>query len=132
MPKTIIQTINFNASPAKLFALYADPKTHSAVTGGKVVISKKVGSPFKAFNGTLVGTTLGVIPNRVFVQAWRGGGWKSKDADSLLVLNFEKNGKGSKVTMVHANIPDKHFRGIKSGWNTYYWRPWKRYLSKRG
>jgi len=31
--------------------------------------------------------------------------------------------------MVHANIPDKEAGGIKSGWNDYYWTPWKTHLA---
>jgi hypothetical protein len=36
------------------------------------------------------------------------------------------------VTMVHANIPDEHYPGIKTGWTTNYWAPWRRYLAKKG
>jgi hypothetical protein len=32
--------------------------------------------------------------------------------------------------MVHANIPKRYVKGIKSGWNDFYWKPWKVYLSK--
>lgn len=30
--------------------------------------------------------------------------------------------------MTHANIPEDTAAGIKSGWNEYYWKPWKKYL----
>ena len=33
MAKTIQQTVKFASKPAKVFALYMDPKLHSAVTG---------------------------------------------------------------------------------------------------
>jgi hypothetical protein len=31
--------------------------------------------------------------------------------------------------MTHANIPDDELPGIKTGWNDYYWKPWKKYLA---
>lgn len=78
------------------------------------------------------GTTLGIIRNRVFVQTWRADDWTSEQADSVLSLFFEKDGKGGRLTMVHANIPDEHYPGIKTGWTTYYWARWKHCLATKG
>jgi activator of HSP90 ATPase len=132
MPDTIVQTIRFNAPPEVLFALYADSRKHASATGAKAVISTKVGGRCQAYDGSLTGTTLGVIRNRVFVQTWRADNWTSDQADSVLSLFFEKDGKGGRLTMVHANIPDEHLPGIKTGWTTYYWTPWKHVLKNRG
>ena len=130
MSKTIVQTVKFNVGPSTLFALYADSKKHSAAIGSKAQISSKVGGRCDAYDGTLVGTTLGIIRNRLFVQTWRADDWTSDQADSVLTLFFEKDGKGGRLTMVHANIPDEHYPGIKTGWTIYYWTPWKKYLAK--
>jgi activator of HSP90 ATPase len=78
----------------------------------------------------LTGFTLGNIRNGLFVQSWRAEDWAPDQADSILMLMFEKHGKGGRLTMVHANIPDEHYAGIKTGWTEYYWEPWKRYLAK--
>ncbi len=131
MSKTIVQTITFNAGPETLYALYADSKKHTASLGSKAHISTKVGGKWEAYDGTLRGTTLGVIRNRLIVQSWRADDWTAGQDDSVLTLFFEKNGKGGRVTMVHANIPDEHYPGIKTGWTTYYWAPWKKYLARK-
>jgi activator of HSP90 ATPase len=131
MPRTIIQTVTFNAGPKVLFALYADSKKHSAATGAKASISTKIGGKCEAWEGGLSGTTLGVVKDRVFVQSWRAEDWTPDQPDSVLALYFEKNGKGGTVTMVHANIPDQHYAGIKTGWTTFYWTPWRKYLAAR-
>ena len=131
MAKTIVQIVNFNAGPETLFALYADSKKHSAAIGSRAEISSKVGGKCVAYDGTLKGTTLGIIRNRLFVQTWRAEDWTSDQGDSVLALFFEKNGKGGRLTMVHANIPDEHYPGIKTGWTTYYWTPWKKYFAKK-
>jgi activator of HSP90 ATPase len=132
MAKTIVQTVRFNAPPEALFALFADSRKHTAATGAKAVISTKIGGRCEAYEGSLTGTTLGIIRNRVFVQTWRADNWTSDQADSVLALFFEKDGKGGRLTMVHANIPDEHYPGIKTGWPTYYWAPWKHFLAKGG
>ena len=132
MSKTIVQTVDFNASPEELYALYADSKKHSAATGTSAKISSKVGGSCEAYDGSLTGTTLGNIRNRLFVQTWRSSDWSADQDDSVLMLVFEKRGKGGRLTMVHANIPEEHYPGIKSGWTEYYWTPWKRFLAKKG
>jgi len=33
--------------------------------------------------------------------------------------------------MVHANVLDRHFAGVKEGWDDYYWKPWKKYFAEK-
>jgi activator of HSP90 ATPase len=126
-----MQSIRFRASPATLFELYMDSKKHSAVIGAKAVVSRRAGGRFSAFGGGLVGRNLVVSPGRLIVQAWRSRGWKKSDPDSLLVLAFGEAPGGGRVDMVHANVPDRDYATIGSGWVKYYWRPWRAYLTKR-
>lgn len=130
MTKTIVQTASFAAKPEKLYSLYAEEKKHSAATGGQAIVSAKAGSAFSAFDGTLLGKTLGAIPGRLFVQTWRGDDWSADEEDSILTLVFDKGPGLGRVSMVHANIPERHYEGIKTGWTTYYWAPWRRYLAR--
>jgi activator of HSP90 ATPase len=132
MPRTIVQTVAFKAGPEVLYGLYADSKKHSAATGVKANISSTIGGKCEAFEGDCSGTTLGLIRNRAFVQTWRGEDWTPDQQDSVLSLFFEKDAKGGRVTMVHANIPDEHYEGIRTGWTTYYWKPWAKYLAAKG
>ena len=129
MLKTIVQTVDFKANPRTLFALYADRKKHTEATGAEASVSAIVGSRFAAYDGSLTGTVLGVVRDRVFCQTWRSDDWTVDQADSVLTFYFEARGKGGRVTMVHANIPEEHYAGIRSGWTEYYWTPWKKYLA---
>ncbi len=131
MPKTILQSVDFNVGPEVLYSLYVDSKKHSAATGAPAKISSEVGGSCEAWDGSLTGRTLGNIRNRVFVQTWRAEDWTPDQTDSILTLIFEKKGKGGRLTMVHANIPEEHYPGIKTGWADYYWTPWKRYLASQ-
>lgn len=131
MPKTVVQSVSFNVSPDQLFELYADSRKHSAAIGSKAQVSRRAGGTFSAFGRMIKGKTLTVIPKKMFVQTWRGSEWKRGDEDSVLMLMFGKKGRGSTLTMVHANVPESHFASIKDGWNKYYWKPWRAYLSRK-
>ncbi len=132
MPLTIEQTARFPALPEHLYRLYMNPRLHAAATGWaeRVTISPRPGSRFR-IGRALAGRTLLAVPGRLVVQTWRGTDWKKTERDSVLILAFERAPRGGRVRMVHANVPDRH-RSVRSGWPTYYWRPWKKYLRARG
>ena len=131
MTKTILQSVKFNATPGELFELYLDAKKHSAATGAPVKISRKVGGAFNAFGGAISGRNLLIIPGTMIVQAWRSTHFKPSDPDSILVLCFSKASGGSRVDLVHVNVPQQDHKGVTQGWQKYYWKPWKKYLAAR-
>lgn len=128
MTKVIRQRIRLPTSPARLYNMYLNAKTHSAIIGHKVVIKKKVGEKFSAFNGMIVGRNLMTIPNHTIVQAWRAKPWKKSDPDSILILTFQKAPGGAEIDLVHVNVPSHDYKGVTEGWKNYYWKPWKAYL----
>jgi uncharacterized protein YndB with AHSA1/START domain len=112
MPKTIQQTVRFDAPPERVYALYADPRLHAQATGQPARFTPKAGSDFHAHGPHLRGRLLALEPSR-------------------LVLSFAREGRGTVVRMVHAHIPDAYVKSIRSGWNSAYWTPWRRYLRSR-
>jgi activator of HSP90 ATPase len=132
MPKLVKQSVILPAPAGELYAMYLNARTHNAITGGKVVISARTGSRFSAFGGMLRGRTLHTVPGRLIVQAWRSSGWKKGDLDSTLILRFTPKGRSGRIDLVHANVPDHDYRGVNNGWKKYYWRPWRRFLARRG
>ena len=131
MPKLVKQAVTLPAPAKALYAMYLNPRTHQAITGGKVVISARAGSKYSAFNGMLRGRTLYTVPGRLIVQAWRSSGWKKGDLDSTLILRFTPRGGRGRIDLVHANVPDHDYRGVNNGWKKYYWRAWRKYLARR-
>ncbi len=130
MTNTIQQTVKFSVPPQRLFDIYMDSKKHSAATRSKASISRKVGGKFSAFDGMISGRNLVVIPNRIIVQTWRAGIWKKADLDSILILKFSKAPGGGRIDLVHVNVPDHDYAGVRKGWPKYYWKPWRAYLKK--
>ena len=131
MMPAIQQRVRFNASPARLFKMYTDSREHSAATGAKAVVSRKVGGNFSAFGGTITGKMLVIVPNCMIVQVWRAKHWKKTDLDSILVLKFSKIKDGTQIDLVHVNVPEHDHDGVSQGWEKYYWTPWRAYLEQR-
>ncbi len=128
MPKTLQQSVALPAPPASLYAMYLDSKIHAAITGEPARIGRTRGAAFRAFGGTLTGTILQTVPNKLIVQSWRASHWKKSDLDSTLILSFRPDPKGGRIDLVHVNVPDHDYKGVKEGWHSYYWRPWRAYF----
>jgi activator of HSP90 ATPase len=129
MSKPIHQSVTLRAKAVKLFNTFLDPKAHAAVVGSKVSITRREGARWKAFDGMLLGRNLRIVPGRLIVQSWRSSGWKSGDADSILVLAFSDTPKGGRIDLTHVNVPGHDHKGVTEGWKKYYWRPWKKRLA---
>jgi activator of HSP90 ATPase len=131
VPKIVEQTVTLPAPAKQLYAMYLSPRMHAAITGGKVSIGSRPGAAFSAFGGALWGRTLQTVPGRLIVQSWRSRSFRKGDADSTLILRFTPKGKNSRVDLVHVNVPDHDYRDVNEGWKNYYWKPWRKYLSRR-
>ena len=129
MPRQIIMAVSLPAPPERLFDSYLDPRIHAAITGAPVTIAPRPGSPFQAFNGTLTGTILHVEPKRLIVQTWRSVNFPVDALDSVLVLSFWPAPDGSRIEVVHVNVPEEDFAGVSTGWDKYYWTPWRALLA---
>jgi uncharacterized protein YndB with AHSA1/START domain len=135
MAKTIEQRVTFSVPPERLYRLYLNRREHETACGGwgKAAIVGRVGGRM-AMAPHISGKFLHLVPGRMIVQTWRGSNWKRSDTDSILTLTFERVAQGTRLVMVHANVPEANARSIASatsGWHGHYWRPWKGYLRKQ-
>jgi activator of HSP90 ATPase len=120
------------ATPAEIYAMYLNAKTHAAITGAPVTIAAREGAKFSAFGGALSGRILHLMPGRMIVQAWRSTEFRRSDADSLLVLTMLPHGrKSTLLDLQHINVPAQDYAGISRGWEQYYFAPWRDYLAQR-
>ncbi|HWB64311.1 MAG TPA: SRPBCC domain-containing protein [Chitinophagales bacterium] len=129
MAKTIYQKLVFkNTTPAQLYEMYVDSKKQTASTGMAAKISAKEGAKYTTCDGYNSGKNLVLKKNELIVQTWFAQNWEKTYPDSILILAFSAKGKDAVLEMTHANIPDKHAKGMDKAWHTYYWEPWKKYL----
>ena len=129
MTPIIQQSVRFRTSPQSLFEMYLDSRKHSQATGAQARISRKVGGKFTAFGKQLEGKNLFLVPGKQVVQLWRATHWKKEDY-SILVLTFSRITGGAQVDLVHIGVPPYDHKGVREGWPKYYWRPWKKFLSR--
>jgi activator of HSP90 ATPase len=131
MRSIIQQSIVLPAPALALHAMYLDPVLHTAITGTPVTIGSMPGAAFSAFEGNLSGSTLAVVAPTLIVQSWRSTHFNEDDPDSTLILTFTPHGKEGRIDLVHLDVPLQDYQGVSDGWETYYWTPWRRYLTGR-
>ena len=129
--KTIRQTVTLPASPRIVFKALADSKQHSAFTGSKAKIPKRAGGRMSAYGGYISGKVLGLWPGTGLLQTWRTTEWPTGAQDSRLEIRLAPVGKGTRLTMIHSEVPASQVSRYTSGWKAFYWAPLRRYLTRR-
>ena len=114
-----------------LYEAWLDSDKHSAFTGSKAVIDRRVGGKFTAWDGYISGTTITVEPFSRIVQTWRTTEFPDDDPDSQIEVLFEEVKEGTKITLIHTDIPEGQGEGYRQGWIDFYFTPMKQYFSKK-
>ncbi len=129
--KSIIQTVNFDATPEKIYDVLMDQKKVAAFTGSKVSISTKVKGNFNVFDGYCHGYNIELIPGKKIVQAWHftEEGWPD-DHFSICTFELEKAGNKTKLKFLQTDVPEQTAASLKDGWKEFYWDAIKKYLEK--
>jgi activator of HSP90 ATPase len=128
--KNIKQTATFKASTHEVYEALMDSKKHSEFTGGKAVISRKVGGKFTAYDGYAEGKNIELVPDKKIVQTWRAADWPEGQVSQVTFL-IEEVGVKTRLTFTQTGIPDEQAADIADGWREYYWKPMKLLLGKK-
>lgn len=130
MPESIKLSAVIPARPERIYEAWLDGREHSAFTGGGTAsVDPRVGGAFTAWDGYIQGTTQALEPGRRIVQRWRTTDFPPEAPDSLLEVLLEETPRGTRVTLVHTNIPDGQGQEYKQGWKDYYLAPMKQYFA---
>lgn len=129
--RTIRQTVLLPAPPATVYRALADSKGHSAFTGSKAKIPKRAGGRMSAYDGYISGTVLGLWPGMGLLQTWRTTEWPKDTPDSRLEIRLAPSGKGTRLTMIHSEVPASQAARYTNGWKAFYWSPLRRYFKGR-
>lgn len=121
----------FPVAPQKLFDAWLDSQAHSAFTGAAAEIEPEVEGSFTAWDGYIEGETLELEPPRRLLQSWRTSEFPAEAEDSLLEVLFEAVEGGTKMTLVHTNIPEGQGEQYKTGWQEHYFTPMLEYFSTK-
>lgn len=127
--RTIRQSVTFKASPHDVYEMLMDSRKHAAFTGSKARISRKVGGEFTAYDGSLSGSNLGLVPDKKIVQSWRGSDWPEGHY-SRAVFSLKEIDSGTRLTFTQTGVPEDLYEDYRQGWHDYYWKPMKAMLEK--
>lgn len=121
MCKTIKQKVKFRASPSWIFALLADSKRHTKLTGQTAKISRKVGGPFSVRGGQVTGINVDLVPGERLVQAWRTKDFpRGVFSMAAFQLSPTKTG-GTELVLTHRGVPKNLIPKIEKDWKKNYW-----------
>ena len=132
MCKTIKQRVKFNAPPATVYDLLADSKKHSAVTGRKATISRKIGWAFSVHGDDVSGINVELVPGQRIVQAWRHRRFPEGIFSMAAVTLTPTNDGGTELVLTHRGVPKDLIPETELAWREQYWSRIKEYLAKAG
>lgn len=132
MPDSIQLSTVLPAAPEDIYLGWLSSREHSAFTGSPAEIDSRLGGKFTAWDGYIQGTTLELEPYQRIVQSWRTTEFPAGSPDSQLEVQLEAVEDGTKLTLIHTEIPDGQGQTYYSGWEDFYFKPMMEYYSKTG
>jgi activator of HSP90 ATPase len=130
MAEEITVSALFPANPKKIYQAWLDSKAHGEFTGSEAVIDPVKDGSFTAWDGYIRGKNLELEPYTRIIQSWRTTDFADTDPDSRLEIILEDVEDGTRLTLVHTNIPNGQAAGYEQGWTDYYFTPMQEYFSK--
>lgn len=129
---SIHQTVQFEATPKRIYDLIMDAKLHSSITGSSVVMSNELEGTFSVFDGYCTGYNIELADGEKIVQAWnfKEDGWPDTHY-SICTFVFNKADNGCILDFTQTNVPEHKIQALTDGWNDYYWEPIKNYLENK-
>jgi activator of HSP90 ATPase len=125
--KGIRQAVTFKAAPHAVYEALMDSRKHGAFTGGRAVISRKVGGKFSVFDGYAEGENLELVPDARIVQTWRASDWPEGHY-SRVTYSLAAVPGGTRLTFTQSGVPEDAHAAISQGWKDYYWGPMRELL----
>ena len=106
-----------------------DSQEHGSFSGGAAEIDPRPGGHFTAWNGYIRRATLELELYPRIVRSWRTTEFPEENPDSLLEILLESAPGGSRLTLIHTNIPAGQSESYRQGWVDYYFKPMESYFA---
>lgn len=119
------------ASPHAVYEAWMSSEGHTAMTGSDSTIEAREGAPYEAGEGYITGRTILLEPDRRIVQTWRTSEFSDSDPDSEIEVRLEPVEGGTRLRLLHRNVPDGQLQYEQGGWQDNYFEPMKEYFSGR-
>jgi len=129
MCKTIKQRVKFKADPPTVYELLADSRKHSAITGRRAVISKKIGGTFSIDGSEVTGIIVDLVAGRRIVQAWRHRRFPEGIFSMVAITLKATPDGGTELVLVHRGVPKELIPETEQAWRDQVWQRMKTYLT---
>ena len=106
-----------------------DSKKHTAFTGEKASISRKVGGKYSAYDNYITGKNLELVPDEKIVQSWHAVDW-AEGIYSTITFKLTPIPSGTRLEFTHEDVPEGTEKEFTQGWIDNYWEPLKVYLER--
>jgi activator of HSP90 ATPase len=116
------------AKPAEIYEAWLSSEGHTALTGSPAKVDGNLGGEFSAWDGYIFGRTLELTPNQRILQAWRTSEFPDDAPDSHLEVLLEEMAEGTKITLIHSDMPEDQVDSYRQGWEDFYFKPMKQYF----
>ncbi len=118
------------AHPRQVYEAWLSSEGHSAMTGCPACVESGPGGKFQAWDGYISGTTLELELEHRILQAWRTTEFPPGSPDSRLEVLLEAEDGGTRLTLIHTEIPAGQAESYLQGWKDYYFDPMAEYFSR--
>jgi activator of HSP90 ATPase len=121
---TIIQEVDFNATPSEVYNALMNSDIHTEFTGDQAFIGDKPGDAYSAYGGYIEGEIIELIPGEKIVQTWAPfeDGWP-EDHFSKVTFEFTSTPTGTHLHFVQEDVPEDMEETFTKGWEDFYWTP---------
>jgi activator of HSP90 ATPase len=128
MKNSFTLTTTLAAIPQEVYDAWLSSDGHAVMTGSPAKVEAAVGGKFSAWDGYIFGKTLELDPPRRILQTWRTTEFPKKAPDSRIEILFEAITDGTKLTLLHTDMPEDQVESYRQGWEDFYFKPTKEYF----
>jgi activator of HSP90 ATPase len=115
-------------APEDVFDAWVDGPKHAAMTGAAAQSDARAGGRFTAWDGYIEGTHVELDRPRRIVQRWRSAEFPEGAPDSRLEVRLDEASAGTRITIVHSDIPNGQGAQYEAGWAEHYFDPMRAFF----
>jgi activator of HSP90 ATPase len=121
----IRNTFFIHANRDEIFNALTNPLAIELWTGYPAEMEPIPGKEFSLWEGDITGKNLEIIPGKKIVQEWY---FNDPQNISIVTIELEDEKKGTRINLLHSNVPEIAFDNMVYGWKEYFFGALKKYL----
>ncbi|MGH2607357.1 MAG: SRPBCC domain-containing protein, partial [Anaerolineales bacterium] len=131
MPDSIRLSTLLPATPRRVYQAWLSSQAHTAFTGAEAEVEARVGGRHRAWDDYITGRILELDANRRIVMTWRTTEFPSGSPDSRVEVFLEPEKGGTRLILLHSQIPPGDGPKYDEGWRDNYFGPMSAYFKKK-